>query len=344
MPLNQLTEKIMKALNTISSDTFANSVMTKIDKNFTDVKAAIDDLENSGSGSGGGESSNTGMDKVFVNGRMGAYKDTIKVLSLGNSYAQNSMAYIADFLSAAGASSSGYYTKVMRPSGQSLQGWWNTIATNGSDSSPATRGSATMIDPSGVTGVRKELSRDWDVITIQQNSDNVANYATYEPYISDIISAIRFYCPNKAVKIALHMVWDKHRVSSQYDTHFSEIVEATKSVCRKNGIDMVIPTGTAIANARKAFGNSMMRDSSGHLAYGVARYIACSTWYQVVFAPFYGVDIENLDVLHDMGTYDSVTESASDTNAAIVDDSNKQMCQQCALAAVNDMWNITTIS
>lgn len=329
----------MKGLHNISSSQFADDVFGKIGQNFNDVRSAINALEQSGGGSGGGGTS-LGLEKVFVNDRVAAYKDSIKVLVLGNSYAMNSLVYIDDFFgqNGAGLESSKYYIKIYRPPGAPLVNWWTYIANNAyTGNEPTSRGSATMGSAS-TSGIRGEISKDWDIVTIQQNSDNVANYATYEPYITDIISAIRYYCSNKSVKIALHMVWDKSN-SGKID----DIIANTQEVCRKNKIDIVIPTGVAIEHARNEFsGNNMLRDGT-HLAYGVARYIACCTWYQTIFAPFVGTDLTSLEVLHPLGnTYDSVTESASDTNAVAVTSENMAKCQQCAMAACNDMWNVTT--
>ena len=330
----------MNDLNDIASSQFADDVFDKIDENFDDVKSAIDTLEQSGGGGGG---TSTGLEKVFVNDRVANYKGTIKVLALGNSYAQNSLAYIGDFLDAASAQGSEYYVKTYRPPGQSLSGWWSIIGDNAySGLDPVTRGSASM-SSAATTGFRGELSKDWDIVSIQQNSDNVANYSTYEPYITDIISAIRYHCVNKNVKIALHMVWDKSIANNACDTHLSDIIAATQAVCRKNKIDIVVPTGIAIANARKAFsGNTMMRDTGGHLAYGVARYVAAATWYQAVFKAFCGTDLSSLEVLHPMGnTYDGVTESATNDNDVAVTASNMVLCQQCAIDAVNNMWKVS---
>ena len=319
----------MKTLNSISSSQF--------DQNFTDVRSAINAIEQSGGGGGG---TSLGLEKVFVNDRVAAYKDSIKVLSLGNSYAQNSLAYIGDFMTAASAAEAAYHVKVYRPAGAPLSQWWSYITSNNYTGTAATtRGTATM--NGGSNGINGDISKDWDIVTIQQNSDNVADYSTYEPYLTDLISAIRYYCSNKAVKIAFHMVWDKSNTGK-----ITNIVEATQEVCRKNKVDIVVPTGIAIENAREAFsGNNMMRDGSGHLAYGVARYIACCTWYQTIFAPFTGVGLDDISVLHPLGnTYDAVTETAGNANDAAVTSENVAKCKQCAMAACTDMWNVTTIS
>ena len=64
---------------------------------------------------------------------------------------------------------------------------------------------------------------------------------------------------------------------------YKAIVETTKKIKKKYNFDLLIPSGTAIQNARTSFvGDSLNRDDL-HLSLYLGRYIASCAWYETIF-------------------------------------------------------------
>jgi hypothetical protein len=130
---------------------------------------------------------------------------------------------------------------------------------------------------------------EWDVITIQQVSQNSGNPNTFTK-LAPIVSYIKEKCPN--AKIVWHMTW----AYQQDTTHFGfanyqceqkkmydAILDAVKScVLSTNEFSMLFPVGTAIQNARTSYlGDTLTRDGF-HLTIPYGRYIAALTWGRVL--------------------------------------------------------------
>ncbi len=49
------------------------------------------------------------------------------------------------------------------------------------------------------------LAKDWDVITLQQQSFRSTNYETFKPYLSELYEYVKKLCPK--AKIAIHQTW-----------------------------------------------------------------------------------------------------------------------------------------
>jgi hypothetical protein len=94
---------------------------------------------------------------------------------------------------------------------------------------------------------------------------------------------------NPSVKFALHQTWayasnSTHSGFANYNKDqeqmYRAIVETVNNAADQVDIDIVIPAGTAIQNARSSYiGDNFCRDGY-HLSYGIGRYIAACTWYE----------------------------------------------------------------
>lgn len=345
----------MNTLNSISSSQYADSVMGKIDENFDTVKSAIDVLEQSGGG--GGSSTTTVATPKYINNPFQIWKSELRVLCLGNSYTYTPMMYLGELVDAASIDKTKFRIEVAYNAGYSLQQWLSDI-TNDTVPSKYLMGGGTLDGTTKTSGGIRTMigAKQWDVIVLQQNSDNSTDYSTFEPYLTKIVNAIRRYCPNQKVCIAWQQTWSKNN----YATNWGLINSAAKSMIVNNGIDYIIPTGTAIQNARNVSpwseaSKGLMFDASGHLAAGVARYVGACTWFQSLLAPIFNVSVVGNSAIHDttnsndyMDTtyYGGFGEEASgySGNGIQITSSNKLNAQLCAVSAITDMWNITTIS
>ena len=337
----------MKTLNSISSSLYADDAMSKINQNFNDVKSAIDNLGQQG---GSSITVNASVPK-YRNNLLPFHKNTFKIFGFGNSFTLYPTEPLSDLLTAAGADKSKFAFKFSYIQGYSLSQYLTALQNN---TTPGigykTAGGGTLsVATSG--GLRTVLSQDWDIILLQQKSTDAKNYSTYEPYLTQLVKLIRTYCTNPRVCIAFQQTWSVNQNDyTAQDAEWASICDAVKSVVGVNGIDVIIPSGTALQNARHTseFYNTnnntnhyLLMDSTGHPADGAGRYVCACAWYQALFAPLLGLPsiVGNSATLTATDTSQPYTDSIIDVTA-----SNKEILQKCALSAVTDMWNITTIS
>lgn len=125
-------------------------------------------------------------------------------------------------------------------------------------------------------------SQDWDFITMQQASPSSGVSDTYAESLPELISRVRALAPQ--AKLAWHMTWayqqdSPHPAFSTYDCDQSRMYNAIVSCIKEHilpnpNFAKMIPSGTAIQQARALhFGDTLTRDGH-HLSIPVGRYIA----------------------------------------------------------------------
>ena len=126
----------------------------------------------------------------------------------------------------------------------------------------------------------------WDIITIQQASHFSGLKAKYAR-LPELISFVRDKMPVKGTPIAWHATWSyardaRHDGFKNYGNSqkamSDSIATIVATVIPQNGIDLVIPAGVAIDNARRIFGDVM--NSDGYHLSELGRYTAACTWYE----------------------------------------------------------------
>ena len=144
-------------------------------------------------------------------------------------------------------------------------------------------------------------SENWDYITFQQQSTTFGmkdSLKDLQP-LMDIVSEL---CPD--AKLVWHMSWAYQSDSTQtgfiqnfngnQDAMYKAIVTDVKTqVETNNSIDLIIPNGTAIQNARtSSLGDTLTRDGY-HLSHGVGRYIAALTFARTLT----GISVDELSYM-----------------------------------------------
>ena len=140
-------------------------------------------------------------------------------------------------------------------------------------------------------------SYDWEYVSLQQASGSSGIASTYSTLTSSL-SKIKNIKDN--VKFIWNMTWayqqnSTHGEFSKYNndqlTMYQAIVDTVNERVQYNSeIELVIPNGTSIQNARTSFvGDNLTRDGY-HLSYDFGRYIAGLT----LVAKMTGVDISTL--------------------------------------------------
>lgn len=215
---------------------------------------------------------------------------TIKILAIGNSFSEDAIEqYLYELADADGIET--VIGNLYIP-GCSLERHMQCV----NDNSPSYR-----YRKIGVDGVMKETPKcdiakaiadeDWDYVSVQQASHFSGDYTTYQPYLSQLVAYVKAHT-KKDAKIVFHQTW-AYAQSSNHDGFkrygnsqkqmYEAIMGATKHVIKDIHPDVIVPSGTAVQNARtSSIGDNMNRDGY-HLNYLYGRYTAACTWFQAIF-------------------------------------------------------------
>lgn len=217
---------------------------------------------------------------------------TIKILCIGNSFSQDTVYYLYDIANSAGIN---IIIGNLYSSGCSLERHYTYALNNEKAYSYYKWTSPDMITEEDQTMSEAVLDEEWDYITFQQASEYSGIYSTYQPYLNYLIAYVKGMALNPDVKLALNMTWAySHnstnngfsRYSRDQKIMYDSIINAYKQAAYDTGIDILIPCGTAIQNARtnknlKAVGNELTSDGY-HLDLGMGRYIAGLTLFETI--------------------------------------------------------------
>ena len=244
----------------------------------------------------------------------------IKILAIGNSFSVDAMeTHLHKVFAALGieATLGNLYI-----GGCSLDTHWNNIENNKKAYTyyykSAQKSSFTSITNSVNSALK---SQDWDIITIQQVSQDSGRPETFNN-LQNILDFIEANKTNPNAKIYWHMTWayaqgSTHDGFKNYNkdqmTMYNAITDAVENYIMKyDAIDGVIPSGTAIQNLRTSYiGDNLTRDGY-HLNFtadSLGRLTASVTWA----AALTGSDLS--DFKYENKAYPSVAEAVP----AIVD-------------------------
>ncbi len=256
--------------------------------------------------------------------------DTIKVLAFGNSFSNDSVAWLSHIAQADG--------KDLRVAncvigGCSLQRHYSNIFNGNSDRySFAYYTKANGIKSYSNTSMQEALmATDWDYIILQQASGESYKPDTYEPYLTDLITYVKTFHPN--VEILFNETWaypdESHMFIGQsvFDTDgdgnseeepmFEKVREAYLKASQNHGFTPLIPVGEAILRARDELDRNLSRD--GHHLDDRGRLIAALMWYEM----FTGVSaLDNKVDLTDNSTFVFSYSTAAITGASDINGYN----------------------
>lgn len=222
--------------------------------------------------------------------------DEISILAIGNSFSVDAMQYLYGMLKELG------YNKIrlgnLYIGGCTLE----THAKNLDGDIPAytyyTNTTGTWNTASATKASSAIESYDWDYITVQQASGYSGMPDSFDPYLSNVITAAQIGCPT--AKICWHMTWayqgnsthsDFGKYQSSQSQMYSSILGAVHEKVESNSaIKGIIPCGTAVQNMRTSYiGDNVTRDGY-HMSYSTGRYLTALTWARF----FTGKDISGL--------------------------------------------------
>jgi len=188
-------------------------------------------------------------------------------------------------------------------------------------------------------GIREVMRRNpYDIVVFQQYSQESGDYATYEPYLAKLMQAYAITNLSPRTTFAFNMTWawsSKHKNISKYKTPlnmYNSIVNATKRMKQNTGIDVIIPCGTAVQNARSVSvlktQNEFTRDNQ-HIDMYMGRYLLACTFFESIVAPCMERDLrEDITIMGKEGQLG-------------VNNDTRSILQNCARLAVANNFEVS---
>ena len=179
----------------------------------------------------------------------------------------------------------------------------------------------------------------YDVVVWQQYSVDSGDYNTYEPYLSKLIQAYNITKLSARTTFAFNETWayaSNHKNLSKYKTPknmWKSICTSVRKMKAASGVDVVIPCGTAVQNARSVealnVDNELTRDGTQINLYA-GRYLLACTFFESIIAPCL-----NRSIREDNTVYGKTSD------IGMVNDENRRLLQNCARLAVANNYEVS---
>ncbi|MBR3875215.1 MAG: DUF4886 domain-containing protein [Clostridia bacterium] len=217
----------------------------------------------------------------------------LKVLMIGNSYADDTINYAYEIAKNAGIPAEQIFIADIYIGGCTLETHWSNARSNATAYRFGLEGEGYFDGKSYNNWTMEQAIKytDWDFITLQQGSA-VSGMPTSYACLQDLMDYILDVATdtesnpnaNPDVKLVWHQTWAYAQNSGNSGfasyakdqmTMYNSIVSCVKSKIISKDFAAVIPNGTAIQNARTSFiGDNLTRDDYDHLSEDAGRYIA----------------------------------------------------------------------
>lgn len=203
------------------------------------------------------------------------------VLAIGNSFSQDATRYLHQIAKAGGEQIE--VVNLYIPS-CSLDRHYRNMLTGARDYGLQFNGQVTGFNVSLEEAL---LNREWDVVTLQQQSVRSANYDTFNPYIKSLYDYVK-ECVPKA-KILLHQTWALETGSDRiaaagfenYEAMMDKIEDSYIRCHAAIGTDGVIPSGRLLGKLLRDEIPTVHRDGL-HVTKGLGRYALGLLWYHML--------------------------------------------------------------
>jgi len=169
--------------------------------------------------------------------------------------------------------------------------------SNAKDDKPAYRYRKINLDGQMSEKANERLSEAlideaWDYISFQQASPLSGDYDSYAKDLPPLYDYVTKHILFPETKYILHQTWAYQNGSSHegfvrynrsQDSMYRAIANTSQEVFNWGNFDRLIPSGTAVQNARSSFvGDNFTRDGY-HLNLNYGRFVAACTWYEALF-------------------------------------------------------------
>ena len=215
------------------------------------------------------------------------HNSSLKILSVGNSFAVDTTQYATEIALDLGFQS--VHIGTLYIGGCSINRHYQNAQTNAAAYTYYVNNGHGWQETRNVSIEDAIKSAEWDFISIQHGTGDGSRYTLQESY--EHLPAIVAYIKEKAspkTKIAFNMAWvmepdGTHPEIRSYNGDqlrmYENLVRITEHVVMPtNGLNVISPVGTAVQNARmtEKLGN-LCRDGF-HLSYSKGRYLAAMTF------------------------------------------------------------------
>lgn len=213
---------------------------------------------------------------------------TVRILAIGNSFSQDAVEqYLYDLAKAAGVE---VVIGNLYIGGCDLD---RHFANFVSDAEDYEYRKVTGGEKKNRTGMRLSqvlIDEPWDYISLQQASGKSGIYESFTA-LPQLIGSISALVP--AATMVWHQTWayassSNHESFPAYNkdqmTMYSAIVSASRRAMNDNSaLKLLIPSGTAIQNARTTYVGDVFNRDGYHLEVTYGRYTAACTWFESIF-------------------------------------------------------------
>ena len=294
----------------------------------------------------------------------------IKILSIGNSYSLDALAYVPFILENMNVDAN-IQIGILYQGGASLSTHVNNFENQSSDYTYFLYNGGGEWQNLGQHSIQFTIDNyDWDIIILQQVSHQAWNWLTYQPNLNILTSLIDDYI-DYPMKFGWYMVQSRAAMGvdgSNYndetiEAHYANIASNAQRLLDETVCEFVIPVGTAIQNARtissiKALGDyaDSNENTSGfgyleydgiHLQEGLPCQIAAYTFVLSILEQYGGLEAYSIIGESTRVTSEWIAEkNIPGINGIPVgsDDTNCPIGQQCAIEAFNNPYEITNMN
>ena len=209
---------------------------------------------------------------------------SIKILAIGHSFSEDSVAYLWDICNSAGIEE--IVVGNLYIGNCSMERHVNNVRNNLPEYMYYKFTNSSVRSETAEVTVEQGLSDElWDVITVNGHSYEFTNWEKFNELLDELLTYVDSNIVNPDTKVYYLMTWayDKgctYPFFSYFDwdqkTHYDTIIDAVSKL-DNDKLDGIIPSGTSIQNARTSkIGDALTRDGY-HLSIPLGRYISALT-------------------------------------------------------------------
>ncbi|MDD6980346.1 MAG: DUF4886 domain-containing protein [Clostridia bacterium] len=206
----------------------------------------------------------------------------MRVLAIGNSFSEDATRYLSQIAKAQGVD---FEVVNLMIGGCSLERHYRNMLDDKDAYGLQFNGQRTGFDLSMREAL---LSREWDVVTIQQVSHLSFRKETFYPYITALVGYIRQCQPH--AKVMFQETWsyedgsDRLTKTAGYETSkamLSDIQKTYAAVAEEENLDGIIPSGTLFSMMLDRGIRQVHRDTF-HATLGLGRYALGLLWFRML--------------------------------------------------------------
>lgn len=264
---------------------------------------------------------------------------TLKILAITSSFGLNTTQLLYDVAKAQGCTE--VVVARLYGSGCTLQKHVENTKTNEAYYQYTKNSNGTWETMDAATILYGLQDEDWDIIFTQQSAARAGDLASYGNYIDQLMAYVQANKTNPKARFVWNMTWAYQSDSTQsifvnmfnsdQKLQYDKIVLATNiNVVPRTDFAAIIPTGTAIQNARTSyFGDTLTKDTY-HLN-TLGRVIAAYTLYtKMTGQPLTQVNLTEI-----------AKASTPDTQPLTLTDADKQVIIEAVNNAINNPYSVT---